>query len=100
MSVAAKILGCTRQTIYNASLRWKTVRDEIASQRERVVDLAEQKLIDKLNASEWPAIKYTLSTLGKDRGYGPEVEPVAAIEFIVKYDKDDTDRDQPEEAAS
>lgn len=99
LAVAAKLLGCSRQTVYNASLRWKTVRAEIASQREKVVDLAEQKLIEKLKASEWPAIKYTLSTLGKARGYGPEVEPVTSVEFIVKYDKS-PDRDQPEGAAS
>lgn len=99
LSVAAKLLGCSRQTVYNASLRWKTVRAEIASQREKVVDLAEQKLIEKLKASEWPAIKYVLSTLGKNRGYGPEVEAITAVEFIVKYDND-SDRDPPTKPTS
>lgn len=100
MSIAAESLGCTRQTIYNASKRWATVRAEIASQRETVIDLAEEKLLDKLNDGEWHAVKYVLSTLGKERGYGPEIEPVAAVEFIVKYDKDDPDRDQPKAPAS
>lgn len=99
LSVAAKLLGCSRQTVYNAVARWKTVAAVVSQQREKVVDLAEQKLIEKLKASEWPAIKYTLSTLGKARGYGPEVEPVTSVEFIVKYDKS-PDRNQSEEAAS
>lgn len=97
LSVAAKILKCSRQTVYNASKRWKTVAAEIAQQRATIVDLAEQRLIDKVNEGQWPAIKYVLSTLGKTRGYGPEPETVTAIEFIVKYDND-PDRDQSQEA--
>ncbi len=97
LSVAAKLLGCSRQTVYNAQKKWKTVAAEIDQQREKVVDLAEQRLIDRVNAGDWHAVKYVLSTLGRSRGYGPEVDSVTQVEFIVKYDNAQN-RDQPEEA--
>jgi hypothetical protein len=49
------------------------------------VDDAEVALGEMIDDREWPAVHYTLSTLGRDRGYG---EPAAAPAA----------RDRPEEA--
>lgn len=65
--------------------RYKTLRkkypqfaeqvDEIVYlQGEKLVDLAEAKLYEKLQEGDSALIKYTLSTKGKDRGYGVDTK--------------------------
>ena len=83
MAVAAKLLGCTRYTVYNYIARYPTVAKAYQEQRDTIVDIAEGKLVAMLDAGEWPAVKYTLSTLGRNRGYverqelsGPEGGPI------------------------
>ena len=66
---AAEILGCTRITVDNYIDRHPTVARAYEDLRQTIVDRAERGLIKLLIAEEWPAIKYVLSTLGKDRGY-------------------------------
>lgn len=81
-SIVAARLGCTRQTIDNYIKRHPTVARAYQEERERIVDIAEAQLLGKLRAGEWPAIRYTLSTLGKNRGYTEksELEFMGAIE--------------------
>ena len=66
---AAELLGCNRATIANYIKRHPTVAQAYEDLRETIVDRAERGLIKKLVEEEWPAIRYVLSTLGKDRGY-------------------------------
>ena len=68
-AVAAKILGCDRHTVDNYIKRHPTVAKAYQEQRETLIDVAEGKLITKIDGDEWPAIKFVLATLGKDRGY-------------------------------
>lgn len=75
---AAKILRCTRHTIENYIKRHPTVAKAYREQRETLVDLAEGKLIGKVDADEWPAIKFVLVTLGKTRGYVERQEVTGA----------------------
>src|SRR5215471_20470162 len=66
---AARKLGCQRQTIYNWAKRNKQVRETIDAQRAQFVDAAELALMTAVAKGEPWAVKFTLSTLGKDRGY-------------------------------
>lgn len=69
LTLAARDLGCTRQTLHNYVNRYTTVADEVSSQREGLLDLAEGKLFEQVNAGNITAIIFTLKTLGKHRGY-------------------------------
>jgi hypothetical protein len=74
MAHAAKNLGVTRVAVFRYIERHPELKEELMQQRETIVDLAETKLIDKLEeGSDW-AIKYTLSTLGKKRGFVERTE--------------------------
>ena len=75
---AAKILRCTRHTVENYIKRYPTVARAYQEQRATLVDLAEGKLIGKVDADEWPAIKFVLVTLGKARGYVERQEVTGA----------------------
>lgn len=86
-AVAAKILTCTRRTIENYIERHPTVAAAYKEQRETLVDIAEGKLMKKLDTDEWPAIKFVLTTLGKDRGYTERREVTGAEggAMVIKY---------------
>ena len=71
---AAMALGCTRMTIYNYINRYATVKAVFEEEKERTLDKVELKLEDAaINGQPW-AIKFILSTKGKDRGYSRRQE--------------------------
>lgn len=45
VSLIAKKLGCTRQTVYNHMKRWKSVEDAIRDERRKVADAIESTLL-------------------------------------------------------
>jgi len=55
------------------------LRDITLSYRESLVDLAETKLKEKLNAGDLKATLFTLKTLGKNRGYVEKRETETTI---------------------
>jgi hypothetical protein len=71
---AARRLGCNPQTIYNRARREPSVRRVIREQRGLLVDAAQAGLWDKINEGNLTAIIYTLSTLGRKRGFCKRVE--------------------------
>jgi hypothetical protein len=87
-TVAARILGCCRMTVERYCRRYVTVNRAFKDARQQVVDKAEEGLWEKLDKKMWPAIRYTLSTLGKDRGYGEgqELEHKGDVTIHVVYD--------------
>src|SRR2546422_853035 len=69
IAMAARLLGCTRQTIYDAISRHPEINDAVGGERELMLDVAEIKLAVAIqNGQPW-AIRYYLSTQGKARGY-------------------------------
>lgn len=74
IAVAARVLGCNRQTIYTAKKRDPQISDVLDGERELFVDTAELKLIDAVSRGESWAITLTLKTLGRHRGYVERVE--------------------------
>ena len=96
-AAAARSLGCDRHTVSNYIKRHATVRAAWEESRDEFIDLAESKLMEKVSAGEWPAIAFTLKTIGHTRGYvekrqteitGADGGPLV----VVKWDDpDDTD---------
>ena len=79
ISKACSIAGQSRQTYYN----WlededQTFADTIAVIQfeavERRIDLAEEKLDDRLHIGSGPDVRFVLKTLGAKRGYGKKSE--------------------------
>ena len=68
-TVAAASLRCSRRTVSRYIARYPRVREVYDQAREEFVDEAEVQLMDLVDDGKWPAVKFTLVTLGKDRGY-------------------------------
>ena len=68
-ATAAQSLGCSRQTVTNYIDRYPAVKAAYQEAKDTTLDLAESKLIALVEREEWPAIRFMLVTLGKDRGY-------------------------------
>jgi hypothetical protein len=75
LTLTADTLQCNRQTLYNYAQRYPAVAEAIADARERLVDLAEQGLIEHLQQRAPWAISLTLRTLGRRRGYEDKPAP-------------------------
>jgi len=54
----------------NRNARLRAFRNEC---RQKLLDLAEDKLIEGVQAGDLPTVRWTLGTLGRDRGYGAAV---------------------------
>ena len=72
--VAARRLGISAATIRGYAERFPEVAETIQEERGRLIDVAEGKLADAVQAGEGWAVRYALSTIGKDRGYVERVE--------------------------
>lgn len=72
--LAAESIGCEADTIYTRAKSEPEVASCLKTQRGKVVDTAELKLFKALEAEQPWAIKMTLSTIGKDRGYFEKTE--------------------------
>jgi len=74
-TVIAKRLGCSIKLIYDYQKRYPWILDLRQESREGFVDFAESKLMKKVQEEQDWAIKYTLSSIGRHRGYdtGPAV---------------------------
>jgi hypothetical protein len=86
--LAADRIGCHADTILNYAKRYKSVQDEIDSQREKVVDIAELKLYQAIMDGNEGMVKYLLSTRGKKRGYttGTEISGPDGGPFTAKVE--------------
>ena len=72
-TIIAHLLGCSAETVRNYAKRYKTVANAIEEARRTfktsMVDKAELKLEEAVMDGKAWAIRYALSTQGKDRGY-------------------------------
>ena len=68
-SVAARRLGCSDRTVRVYIGRYATVKAAQEEARERLLDLAESRLYEKIDNGDMRAIMFVLKTLGKDRGF-------------------------------
>lgn len=98
-TAAARRVGCSVGTVNNYIERYPTVAAAYEQARAGIVDMAESVLVRRLNAGEWDAAKFVLTTLGKDRGWGQkhDVDVTSGGEPLVFRfqieQRDDDDRD-------
>lgn len=69
ISTIAKRIGCDWHTAKKYCDTMPTVKRAYDAECESVLDLAEVRLIKKIDEGDMGAIKYILSTKGKKRGY-------------------------------
>ena len=74
MSHVAERLGCHRQTVSKYVKRFPALKEALTEERAKLVDFAEAQLVKKLTGGDWSAIKFVLVTLGRERGYGYNLE--------------------------
>ena len=68
----AKRLGIKRKSFYPYMDRYPDIAAAVAEERNKVIELAEAKLITLVNQGNEHAIEFLLSRLGRDRGWGNE----------------------------
>ena len=83
-STIAKRLDVTRWTVDNYLERWKTVKEAYNEEREKIVDMAETKLLEKIRGGDYPAIRFFLMTQAKDRGYTERQEITGADGDVIR----------------
>ena len=90
----ARKVGCDWHTADKYIKTYPTVAQAYADECEGVLDLAESKLIQQVNNGEQWAVKYILSTKGKNRGFTERTEVTGAdgqdIVLRVVYGDDGT----------
>jgi len=100
VSLAARRLGCSPNTIYARSKSVAFVKQVIDDSLDELVDIAELALRSSVTSKEPWAVALVLKTLGKNRGYVERQEVTGAdngpLQVIVKYANIDID---PTEAA-
>ena len=78
MTNVKKRLKCDWITAKKYVLKWPETREEWEAERETTVDRAEIELRKQIDAGEAWAVKFTLSTLGKNRGFTERTELTGA----------------------
>ena len=69
VSKIADRVGCTWHTARSYIDTYPNIKAAYDDERERVLDMAESALIKSVTEQEAWAVKYYLSTIGKQRGY-------------------------------
>lgn len=84
---AARLLGCTRQTLWSRVQENKTLKAVCAEAVEETLDLAESKLVDQIKKGNLGAICFYLKTRGRKRGYveKQEVETSGSTKVLHVY---------------
>jgi len=65
----AKKCNVCRTTVYNFINKHPDMKQLVEDERESIIDMAEGSLFKSVKMAYFPAIKFTLNTIGKDRGY-------------------------------
>ncbi len=92
VSAIARKVGCTWHTAKKYIHAMPTVKAVYEDECESVLDLAEVKLIEAVKGGDLAAVKYMLSTKGKDRGYTERQEVREQISVDVHDYRDDLER--------
>lgn len=89
VSLAAKSLKCSRQTVMNYVNEYPVVKEALEDARELTLDIAEDKLFKAIKKGEAWAICFYLKTQGKSRGYIERQEFTGsdgeAVKVVISY---------------
>jgi hypothetical protein len=77
--VASKRLGCSDNTVRDRLRRSRALQAVVEDARGLLLDVAELKLAQAVEAGDPWAIQFTLKTRGKDRGYVERCEHHAVV---------------------
>ena len=96
ITTIAKRVGCAWHTAAKYISEYPTVQQAYADETEFITDLAETELIKAIKDGDLSAVKFYLTTKGKDRGYSQKSELDVTsggdkIIFEVRYADDDPD---------
>ena len=85
MSVCARLAGLNRRTVEKYFELVPEAKSAFMEQREVIIDLAESKLLNMVNAGDKDAVFFLLKTIGKKRGYSErsETEVSGAVQTVV-----------------
>ena len=97
MTHAADELGITRQQLGKRIRGNAELEQARADGKEEVLDRAESNLFQAVRAGRPWAIRFVLSRIGKDRGYGPSLKVDGALQGRVVVYLPDDGREQAEE---
>ena len=92
LTAAANHLKVTRETITFRINKCEVLQKIVQSGKDEILDVAESELQKLVDAGDFKAIKFTLETIGKQRGYGKSVEltgnsqkPIGIINGTLNY---------------
>ena len=92
ISEVAARLGVHPSTVRRHLNMYPEAAAALETARKEIIDLAEAKLVKKIKEEFWPAIKFALKTLGRDRGYTEAIEARGTLSFggvsaetVLKY---------------
>lgn len=95
VTVAARKLGCSHNTIYKYAEKHQNVKDALREERQLMGDIAELALFKAIQNGEMSAIIFYLKTQCKDRGYierhehtGADGAPIQQT-FTLRIDRGD-----------
>jgi hypothetical protein len=78
VSAIAKRVGCDWHTAKRYIAKYPTVQRAYDDEAEKVLDLAETKVIEAINTGDMGTARWYLSTKGKNRGYAERREITGA----------------------
>jgi hypothetical protein len=67
--VACLALRCDPTTLNDYIARSERIAEAYEEERGQIVDAAQAQLIAAVDARKWKAVRFTLVTLGRDRGF-------------------------------
>lgn len=70
----AEAYDVNRGTIYNWLEKYPECKEAVTKGKDRVIDLAESKLIENIGLGKEKSIIFALETIGKKRGYTQLIE--------------------------
>ena len=85
VSTVADRLGCAWRTAEKYIKKWKSTKRAFEDEGERVLDLAESKMMVAINEGDGRMIRYLLSTKGKGRGYTERQEITGPEGGAIKF---------------
>ena len=94
VAVAARMLNMTRQALHNRISRNKELKDHLESERESMLDFAENKLFDNIEKGDSGSIFFYLKCQGKKRGYVERQEIDISDRTIKVIQPDDLKDDE------
>lgn len=101
ISVAARSLDCSRQAIYKRLNKDEDIKEAREQARNGMIDEAENALHSLItnpdHKDHYKAVRYYLSTQGKDRGYSERIENDVRVKELPTLQVEVT---RPDEAES